>query len=55
MVPVLVHVARASRAAPPNETLKWTSAGIVEVIMVEWLARYADDQHVLAGESSLAA
>ena len=38
-----------------NESLKWTSADIVEVIVVGWLASAAANQHVLAGEQSLAA
>lgn len=37
-----------------NESLKWTSARFMEVIRVDRLARFAEDQHCLAGESSLA-
>jgi hypothetical protein len=40
---------------PPNEALKWTSARYMEVIVVDCLASAAAGQHLLAGESSLAA
>jgi hypothetical protein len=39
----------------PNETLKRTSAGFVEVVMVERLAGLGRIQHRCAGESSFAA
>jgi hypothetical protein len=38
-----------------NETLKQTSAKVVEVIMVDRLVRSADNQHLIAGERLLAA